>query len=151
MIGFSLSLRMANTSSSDFLEYHESYQDFRLIPFLAAMEIPVSIAYPIVKKVFDDSELKPGLRNAVELASADDSLLELLDRLLNAVYPDCLCIVDNNGEPESEVHCYVYDVDYKKEWLKKLKKILDKPEEAVFHLEDRDKALQLVSRWRLQH
>ena len=132
-------------NEGSFLAYSEGYHEARLIPFIVAMEIPVSIAYPIVKKVFEQSELEPGDRTLMNLPNRNTSILELLESLLEAAYPNNICVVDNDGEYGSDINCYVYKLEYGTEFISTVLDIIEKPEEAVFYLESEDDLLRTLA------
>ena len=146
-----LLLRDAVYNGQGVLTHDVRYDEAKLIPFMEEMEIPVSVAYPIVKKAMEESGLEPGERCLFNFVTTDQSILQLMGDLLEAAYPDNICVVDNDGDYDSDINCYVYELQYGKEFLSKVIDLIEKPEEAVLHLEDTDELLKTLAHWRVNH
>lgn len=142
-------------NSSGILHHCVQYEHAKLMPFLVEMEIPVSVAYPIVKKYFEESGLEPGERCLFNLLLTDlltdQGIMELMQMLLDAAYPDNVCVVDSDGYDGSDINCYVYEVEYDKEYVRKIVEMIRKPEQAPMHLQDKDMLVRTIAEEILKH
>ncbi|MBD3262720.1 MAG: hypothetical protein GF334_13805 [Candidatus Altiarchaeales archaeon] len=138
-------------NSEGLLHHSVQYSEAKLMPFLVEMEIPVSVAYSIVKKCFEESELEPGERCLFNLSSTGKSIIELMQMLLDAAYPDNICVVDTDGYDDSDINCYVYEAEYDKKYVRKIVEMIRKPEEAPMHLQDKDMLVRTIAEEILKH